>query len=163
VRSGPCRDVAAPSGSWRSTALFADAPDAPGTPRACVYAWTGADGPSADVDALRGALGPNAVLTPACDDEPLSGAGTALPIEHLGLPVFSGSTGCDVCGVVKKNKMWIVLPPGLVQAKEFVVDLTNGDQRAFELHVAEGVRATSVVLPPPPAGTKYVEGPVTIF
>jgi hypothetical protein len=149
-----CRDVVTPSGRFRAAPLF---PGAPKTVGACLMTWVGA-GP-ADSEALaRQAL----VVTPApACDEPSAVAGDLTPLD--GIPAFTGSAGCDVCGVVKRMEMFAVLPPNLTPVKEFQVALTNGQTKAFALDVPAGARAASVTLPPPPAGASYVEGRIEIY
>lgn len=163
VADGGCVEIAAEGGRWVPSSLFEDAPP---EANACVYAWTTeADAPP-DRMALYAFVHPytTGALTPSCGDAARVREDIVLePIPGLDAFGMAGSVGCDVCGIVKRDKLWVVLPPERVFAKQVGVQLTNGTMAAFKIKADEGTRAAVVTLPPTEPGVAYVEGPVTIF
>jgi hypothetical protein len=92
----------------------------------------------------------------------VSGTASVEAIPQLDTFVFAGSPGCDVCGMLRANRVWIVLPP-LTRAHEFAVSVSDGTDRSFLIHAGADARAMSITLPPLPTGLEYVDGHVTIF
>jgi hypothetical protein len=163
VAEGGCVEVAAEGGRWVPSPLFEDAPP---EANACVYSWISEADASPDRVALYAFVHPftTGALTPSCGDAARVREDIVVePIPSLDPFGMAGSVGCDVCGIVKRGKLWVVLPPERVFSKQVGVQLTNGTMAAFKINADEGTRAAVVTLPPTEPGVAYVEGPVTIF
>jgi hypothetical protein len=159
--SGTCAPIAGHRGQWVPEALF---PDAPADVQAstCIYAWSGEKYSRADRDAIATAVGESNGLAPACGSSSLPDIGALEPIPDLDVWGHAGSVGCDVCGVLRRGRLWVILPPERVASRQFQVQLSNGENRAFQIG-ATNARALSITLPTPPAGTSYQQGRVQIY
>lgn len=159
-----CQRIPGAHGAWVPGPLFADAPaDVQAT--TCAYRWTPATGyPTSvpDRDAITAKINWANGLAPSCGTSATPGVGDVQPIPEVEEPPSIGSAGCDVCGVLRNGKVWVVLPPDRIQVRQFQVGLTSGATRAFQI-APTAVRALSIQLPPPPQGTSYVAGHVKIL
>lgn len=163
LRQGRCADVPTETGIWAASSLF---PDAPAVVRrtACGYAWFAfeEDAPP-DEDALRRVPG-LVVLGPNCTGvtEPSDDA-AAVEIEGLDAFTHVGAAGCDVCGLLKGDRLYVTMPPARIHSKQLALRLVGGGERYFQLVVPPGAGQSFVVtVPPPPPGARYVEGRVAI-
>jgi hypothetical protein len=168
LTEGVCQDVVGANGTWVAESLF---PDAPAEVRdtSCAYKWVGArkvdhlaiyDLPHASVIAPVCAAARDTVSTTvATDDAP-----------YWDVFIMGGATGCDVCGKLRKDKAWIILPPdrdliGKVQVP-YVNDGSPGAAAGIALQLRDvppGVRAVSIDLPPAPRGKTYATGALTVY
>jgi hypothetical protein len=158
-----CVEVAAERGRWVPSPLFEDAPP---EANACIYAWAGEAGAPVDRWALYAFVRPydSGALTPSCGGGERVREDIVLePIPGLDIFGMAGSVGCDVCGIVKEGKLWVVLPPERVLSRQVGLPLTNGGMAAFQIKADEGARAVTVSLPPTEPGVAYVEGHVTVY
>ena len=128
----------------------------------CALRWSGTRSSRPDDESLRAAVGLDSGLAPACGEGSDVSLGTLEPIPHIDFLGQSGSVGCDVCGIVRGKKVFVILPPERILLKQLAVRLSNGEERAFQLTGTEG-RAVSLTLPAPPRGTTYQQGRVHIF
>lgn len=163
VADGACTEVTAKRGRWVPSPLFEDAPP---EANACVYSWSGEKWARVDRDVLYRHVQPftSGALTPSCGKaERVRDAVTLQPIESLDVFASAGSVGCDVCGIVKEGKLWVVLPPEKIFNRQFAVSLTDGSVAKFQIHADQDARAIAVPLPPTAQGVEYVEGHVKIY
>lgn len=158
---GRCTDVSGEHGHWAAAPLFADAPPDTGY---CRYTWSSTKAP-ADSEALY----PRVMLdtwTDGCaSPAPDADAGFLVPYLAPDIPVFGpegGAIGCDVCGVLKFDRIWLVLPVIGVGARQVDVKLSDKTQRTFKIEAPASQRWMSLDLPPLPEGKHYVEGPVKV-
>ena len=151
-----CQPVAAQGGRWLPEPLFGDAPST------CAYRWSGVKGARPDRQPLLEVVGFQNGVAPACGSGADAGVGNVRSIPDIDFTGQAGSVGCDVCGVVKGKIVFVILPPEKILLKQFSVGLSNGKQRSFQIESGDA-RALSVTLPPPPAGTKYLQGHVKIL
>ncbi|MBX3186830.1 MAG: hypothetical protein KF819_07440 [Labilithrix sp.] len=161
LREGTCTPIEGRRGRWMPEALFDDAPEEV-TASTCAYRWVGEKYSRADRDAIVARVGLHDGLAPACGAASKPAVGDLTRIASLDIWGHAGSVGCDVCGIVKRGKIWVVLPPERLGNKQFQVNLTNGEARFFQINATEA-RALSIELPPPPAGTQYEAGRVGIY
>jgi hypothetical protein len=101
-------------------------------------------------------------LTPACGTASTPEVATLQPIPHLSNLGHAGAAGCDVCGQLRHDKLWVVLPPERTWSRELEVRLDDGSRVAFQIQNV-AARALSITLPPPPAGRQYRSGRVSIY
>jgi len=156
-----CAPIPGRRGRWLPEKLFADAPDEVQS-ATCAYRWSGAKYSRADGDALKASVGLTGGVAPACGDSSEPEIGLLEQIPYVDNWTQAGSVGCDVCGVLRRGRIWVILPPEKIALKQFEVQLSNGETRAFQI---QGTRAgaVSVTLPPPPAGTSYKQGRVHVY
>lgn len=157
-----CEVVTATRGRWVPEPIFADAPEdvADGI---CAYRWVGLRYSRPDREALVGAVSNDvSAVTPVCGDSASPGIGEVREIPALDIYGHAGSVGCDVCGKVRRDRIRVILPPEKIGARQFLVPLSNGKERAFEI-APTTARAVSIELPPPPPGTSYETGRVHIY
>lgn len=159
--SGTCAPIPGRRGQWVPEALFPDAP-ADVQSSTCTYAWSGEKYSRPDQNAIATAVGLLNGLAPACGGSSFPDVGDIEPIPDLDVWSQAGSVGCDVCGVLRKGRLWVILPPEKVATRQFQVKLSNGANRAFQIG-ATNARALSIALPPPPVGTRYEQGRVQIY
>ena len=158
--SGSCDPIPARNGQWVPEPLFADAPeDVQAT--TCAYRWSGAKYSRPDRDANAAKVGIDDGLAPSCGTSTAPDVGLLEPIPDLDIFAQVGSVGCDVCGVFRRGKLWVILPERVAH-KQFEVLLDNGQTRAFQIQPT-AARALSITLPPPPPGTSYRSGRVHIY
>lgn len=158
---GGCEVVTAKRGRWTPSPVFRDAP--PEVQRlACAYRWAGPKGASPDRRALELALGERAALAPVCgaDAALVPVRGNAARIEGSPIGGLAGSVGCDVCGIVWQNKLWVVISPD-VSRRQVSVPLSTGTTDGFEL-ASSSARAVVIDLPPATAG-EYRQGVVPVY
>lgn len=162
LRAGTCATVRASGGAWVPGPAF-EGDDVPAT-APCAYEWQTKSGALPDPSTLvRGLGGAGRVaITPACDAGAFPGVGTVMSIPELGPIANVGSSGCDVCGTLVRDHLWVILPPERVFSRHVAVRLTNGQTQSFQIDAQPGVRAVSVTLPTPPVGVAYVEGKVAV-
>jgi hypothetical protein len=136
---------------------------------ACTYEWRPPDASAvADAAALQ-ALAPEVLARsvapmPRCKAPVLPpGAITAARFAEGdggdGAP--TGVVGCDVCGRVANDRLFVILPPDAVRYKRIIVNATK--DRAFVFDVAPPSADAQVFtadLPPPPEGIEYRDGRV---
>ena len=159
--SGTCEPIAGQRGQWLPKPLFADAPpDVQAS--TCTYEWSGERYSRPDRDAIASKVGWGNGLAASCGTSSNPDVGALQPIPGIDYWAQAGSVGCDVCGVVRNGKIWVVLPPEKIYRKQFEVQLSNGDTRAFQIQATDA-RALSIDLPPPPAGVRYKSGRVQIL
>lgn len=159
VREAECTEVPATLGRWVPSPLFPDAP--PGT-GACFYTWQGQKSAPVDRAALVAHVGfAGALIASPCGSDALGNA-VAEPAPDFNPGVMVGAVGCDVCGMQKDGKIWIVLPPDKVSFRVVTVPLSNGTDRYFRIGGADAARAATLALPPPPAGAHYVNGRIAV-
>jgi hypothetical protein len=159
--SGSCEPIPARNGQWLPEPLFADAPsDVQAT--TCAYRWAGARYSRPDRDAITAKVGVANGLAPACGTSTTPDVGLLHPIPAIDILAQAGSVGCDVCGVLRRGKLWVILPPEKIAQRQFQVLLDNGETRAFQI-AGTSARALSITLPAPPAGTRYQAGRVHIY
>jgi hypothetical protein len=159
--SGTCAPIPGRRGQWVPEALFADAP-AEVQLTTCAYRWSGEKYSRPDRDAIAAKVGYANGLAAACGSSSEPDVGLLQPIPKLDIFAQAGSVGCDVCGILRKGKIWVILPSEKITQKQFEVRLDNGQSRAFQIEATEA-RALTIALPPPPAGTHYVSGRVKIY
>jgi hypothetical protein len=160
--SGTCTPIAARRGQWLPEKLFADAP-ADVQASTCAYRWSGLKYSRPDHDAIRARVGETNGLAPACGSGSAPDIGLLQPIPHVeDIGTQAGSVGCDVCGIVRSGRIWVILPPEKITHKQFEVQLSNGQSRAFQIETTDA-RALSIALPPPPAGARYKQGRVHMY
>ena len=159
--SGSCAPIPAKNGRWVPEPLFADAPaDVQAT--TCAYRWSGAKYSRPDRDAIAAKVGWTNGLAPACGSSSAPDVGLLHPIPDLDIFAQAGSVGCDVCGVLRRGKLWVILPPEKIAQGQFAVRLDNGQTRAFQIEPT-AARALTITLPAPPPGTSYLSGRVQIY
>jgi hypothetical protein len=159
--SGTCAPIPAKSGQWLPEPLFADAPaDVQAT--TCAYRWSGAKYSRPDRDAIAAKVGYANGLASACGTSSTPDVGLLHPIPDLDVFGQVGSVGCDVCGVLRHGRLWVILPSEKIAVKQFAVQLDNGQSRAFQIE-ATSARALTITLPPPPPGRSYQSGRVQIY
>lgn len=157
-----CTTVAGKRGRWVPEPIFADSPEdvQEGT---CAFRWVGAKYSRADREALVAAVGSyENALTPACGNSTTPAVGEVREIEALDIFGHAGSVGCDVCGKLRRDRIKVILPPDKIGARQFMVPLSNGSHRFFEIGQTDA-RALSIELPPAPPGTFYEAGRVHIY
>ena len=162
--SQACQPIPGAHGAWVPEPLFADAP-ADVQASTCAYRWTPETGYASSVpdrDAITAKINWTNGLAPSCGASAAPGVGDVQPIPEVTEPPSIGSAGCDVCGVLRNGKVWVVLPPDRILVRQFQVGLSGGATRAFQI-APTAVRALSLQLPPPPPGTSYVSGHVKIL
>lgn len=159
-----CQPIAGSHGQWVPQPLFADAPvDVQAS--TCAYRWVSAPGEASSVpdrDAITAKINWTDGLAPSCGTSATPGVGDVQPIPEVVEPPSIGSAGCDVCGVLRNSKVYVVLPPDRIQVRQFQVVLSSGATRAFQI-APTVARALSLQLPPAPQGTTYVAGHVKIL
>lgn len=159
---GACATVEGRRGRWVPEPIFADSPEdvQEGT---CAFRWVGAKYSRADREALVAAVGnyENA-LTPVCGNSTTPAVGEVREIPALDIFGHAGSVGCDVCGKLRRDRIKVILPPEKIGARQFMVPLSNGAYRYFEIEPTEA-RALSIELPAAPPGTSYEAGRVHIY
>lgn len=156
-----CEAIAARRGQWIPEPLFKDAP-ADVQISTCAYAWKGEKYSRPDRDAIYGELGYSNGLTPSCGASSAPEIGALTPIPYVEDWTQAGSVGCDVCGILKRGNVWVILPPDRSFRKQLQVQLSNGDTRAFQIQPTDA-RALMIQLPAAPRGTSYKEGRVKIL
>jgi hypothetical protein len=160
--AGTCTPIEGQRGRWLPEPLFTDAP-ADVQASTCAYRWSGERNARPDRDAIVSKVGFWNGLAPACGASGSTpSVGLLQPIPKIDHWTSAGTVGCDVCGVVRQGKIWVVLPPETVVRNQFAVKLTDGTTSSFEIE-APATRALSIELPPPPPGTSYESGPVAVF
>lgn len=157
----PCTPIAGRRGQWLPEPLFADAPEDVQL-STCAYRWSGEKYSRPDRDAIAARVGNVNALAPACGTSVAPDIGALEPIPHLDVLSQAGSVGCDVCGVLRNGKLWVILPPEKIATKQLEVRLDNGQTRAFQIQNADA-RALSITLPPPPAGAQYRQERVRVY
>lgn len=156
-----CPTVQGKRGHWEPEPLFDGPEDV--RDKSCSYRWVPTATAKPDTKALTAATRDesNVVIGAVA---PMCGASSdpvvVDPHEVAPEPFHPqlGSVGCDVCGVIRGGKGWVVVPPNF-PSPTFPVDLTNGDRRQFALP-GNVAGAVEVRLPTPPAGASYVDGPI---
>ena len=159
VAESECPEVVATRGRWVPSPLFPDAPPGSG---ACFYTWSGEKNARVDRTALEEQVGYSGALTPSCGPEGIDEP-NLYPIPPLPVHGMAGSVGCDVCGLQRNGKLWVVIPPERDLERQLEVRLSNGATQAFQLNAPSATRRITVTLPPPPPGTQYVNGRVAIY
>lgn len=157
-----CEPIEGRRGRWVPEAIFADSPEdvAEGT---CAYRWVGARYSRADREALVGAVGSlENALTPVCGNITSPELGEVREIPALDIFGHAGSAGCDVCGKLRRDRIKVILPPDKIAARQFMIPLSNGRARFFEIEPTEA-RALTIELPPAPPGTFYEPGRIHIY
>ena len=156
-----CAEVKVDEGQWSFTSLFPGAPEYV-TRHACAYTWSGRLGASPNQAALEAALGKTYALTPVCEP-----ALPTMPVLALAEPTdivltvpSSGSVGCDVCGIVWGDRMWLVIAPSILH-KHTEVMRASGAIARFNLAFSAARAATAAL----PAGgaDAYVNGFVRVY
>lgn len=156
-----CAAIPGRRGQWLPEALFDDAPE--DVKRStCAYRWSGEKYSRPDADAIVARVGAPNALAPACGTATTPDVGTLQPIPQLDIYSHAGSVGCDVCGLLRRGKLWVILPPEKIATKQFEVLLDNGQSRAFQIEPTNA-RALSITLPAPPAGALYRQGRVRVY
>jgi|GEM_PF-4494426 len=159
-RAGSCVTLAAEGGEWHPEPLFASAPVAV-RGVTCAYRWTSATNAPPDPAPVR-ALGTTDGVAAVCEDDRSEALGSLAEIALFDPTASAGSVGCDVCGIVDADHAWFVLPPERLDRRAFLVRMSNGKYRAFQVAPTER-RAIAVALPPPPAGVTYLPGRVGVY
>lgn len=170
LRDRSCEILPGNGGWWIPSALFPGAP-----PRVlastCAYDWrvpVGSEKVTPDVAVLKAFVDPDhEVLTPVCTG-PVGVAPSASMADVYEVyeipPNGGGSQGCDVCGIVDEDQLYVVLPPDEIVLYEFAVPLSNGETRWLKLDAGAAYGGTfSVPLPALPDGLDYVDGYVTVY
>jgi hypothetical protein len=166
VREGSCTEVQGRRGRWVPEPLFSDVPVEVQT-GTCAYVWKGERYARVDREALLAAFPEDefptrGAVTPACGSAtPAIGALRRIP--HVDIIGQAGSVGCDVCGIVRRGGVWVILPPERIGLRQVAVPLTNGGAASFQLEPPAGARAVSFELPPPPAGSQYQDGRIWVY
>lgn len=155
AREGTCAIVSGFGGQWTPSPVFDNAPEEIGL---CRYSWMGERLAEPDRGALREYIGVNGALTLSTGDEPVFDA-HFVEIESLSLGAQVGAIGCDVCGIIKRDDVWVILPPEKVRNREIAIPLTDGTRVSFKLESTPGARVVSATLPPAPEGKAYADGP----
>ncbi len=157
-----CTTIQGRSGRWVPEPIFADTPDDPkiGT---CAFRWVGTRYSRPDREALTSSVTWESGLTPACGTSSEPAIGQIKEIPALDVFGYAGSVGCDVCGWrIRKDQIRVILPPEKIGARQFMVPLSNGGAKYFEIEPSNS-RALSLQLPPPPPGTTYDTGRIHIY
>lgn len=160
-----CTNVPASRGEWVAAPAFEGAPSG-----ACTYEWSGEKRARVDRATIRGYVeNREGVLSMMCggsatDTDGLD-PGYVEEIDGLSIYGMAGSVGCDVCGIERNGKVWVVIPPERETHGELQVPLSDGRFKAFRIRAPQGASVMSLTLPPPPPGTHYVSspGPITIY
>jgi hypothetical protein len=156
-----CVAVGSKAGRWQAEELFKDGP-ADVSRFACSFRWASATGARPDVSALRAALGDAAPLAPVCGAAPQASPARVEASEtEDGIGPLGGSAGCDVCGMVRGDRVWAVLPPDLAPLRQIRVPLSSGGTKSFKLGPSSS-SALVVDLPRLKSG-RYVPGHVTVY
>jgi len=160
-REGACVEVAGYRGRWVPEPIFADAPETmnAGT---CAYRWVGRKYSRADGAALARTIGAYDALAPACGSGSLPDIAELRPIDSMDIHGMAGSVGCDVCGIVKKDRLLAVLPPDRIRSGQFAIRTSDGGYKMFQIEGAES-RAVSIELPALPEGVTYEQGRIGIY
>lgn len=159
--SDACTPISGKDGKWLPEPLFTDAPpDVQAI--TCAYRWVSTTVAPPDARALADVVGWSNGLAPACGPHSAPEVGKLRAIDRVRVPGGVGSVGCDVCGVIRGQKLWAILPPSKILVRQFAVILDSGTQRAFEIEVPDS-RALSLTLPAPLSGTTYKSGRTAIY
>lgn len=153
VGDGGCAPIAGRRGEWVGDELFADAPEEVRS-ATCTYRWVAERSSRPDRDALFSRIGWGEGAAPACGAGSFPDIGALEPIAQLDIFGQAGAVGCDVCGLLRRDRVWVVLPPDKVIMREFEVRLSDGTSRAFKID-ASRASALSMALPALPAGVSY--------
>ena len=159
---GPCAAVDGADGRWVPEPTFPDAP-ADVKDAICTYRWDSAvEGPP-DKEALAVHVGPGQSFAPACGPSgQLPSRAKARTIPSLDTTGLAGSVGCDVCGIIRSERMWAILPEERVLVRQLGVRLSDGSTRFLEVETSLSP-AVVVELPAAPTGTQYLEGQFAIY
>lgn len=177
LEAGPCGDVsgatraAGTRGRWVSQPLFPDAPPAV-REIACAYSWTPTRAPTRDSDtpdvldrdALFAGLGEADLVTPSATPIPIAlpaiDPREAEPIDggFSGDGPPTGVSGCDVCGRVAAQRIFVIRPPEKVSHHRLLVPTTTGMFRVFDVPATTSAQVFTVQLPTTPSGDAYTEG-----
>lgn len=157
-----CEAIEGRRGAWVPEAqpVFADAP-AEVQRATCVLTWVGDRWSRPDRDALTQKIGWQNAAAAACGSHTTPGIGLLEPIPYVENWTQGGAVGCDVCGITRGNKLWVVLPPERVGLHEVEVRLTSGTTKAFRIQ--GDASAMALDLPPPPSGAAWVEGRARVY
>ncbi len=158
LEQAECAEVQGLGGRWLPSPLFDDAPAGSG---ACFYTWSGLG--RVDRGALQQHVGERGALTPsACGSEELEIDVPLVEVDGPAPGAQVGAVGCDVCGIQKNGRVWVVVPPEKVLDRMIFVKLSNGGEKFFRLDARPDARRIAVDLPPPPAGTRYLNGRIFV-
>ena len=160
---GPCADVAGRGGAWLAQPTFPQAPAAL-RDRACTYVWSAPASAPADVEALAKLA--TTFLTKgaevaACEPPALELSPLLPDPDAASGPM--GVTGCDVCGLVIDDEVFVVLPLDDVD-RTWTLGVEMGD-RLLSFTIEQPVhraQAFSAKLPPAEGAEGYT-GRVLLF
>jgi hypothetical protein len=158
-----CQNVEATGGDWVAAPIF---PDAPAKVRdiSCAYYWRSSVNPPGPpepqaLQSLRARLLTANCAQPWCDSEECRMAGTGgaspMPAGVMASP-GSGANGCDVCGIVSEDKLYIIVPEDFLGRYSVQLEEQN-------YLVLPDDRAQSYSVELPNQAMSYPEGFVTIY
>jgi hypothetical protein len=157
-----CAPIPGYRGQWLPAPLFTDAPPEVQV-STCAYQWSGEKYSRPDREAIVASVEYPSVLAPACGTASTPDVAALQPIPYVEVSLIqAGSVGCDVCGLLRNGKLWVILPPELNLKRQLELRLDSGEIRSFQIQNAQA-RALSITLPAPPAGTSYVQGRTKVY
>jgi hypothetical protein len=146
-------------GAWTPRTLFT-----PLSSVACSFEWTGSRPPSAASSELleQHVAAAGGAMTANCSGG-APASGTAEIFE--GPPPTPAHPGCDVCralAFVASNELFAVVPP---DTGFWLLNVARSDGVSVRMTVSGGQTPGPfrAKLPAPPAGTHWLEGPVSVF
>lgn len=162
LREGACVDVRARRGAWVASPLSPELPADLAT-RACIFKWTPDLRARPDKGALE-ALPSLDALVPMCGASAEPREAVARKIPNIDNLTMGGAVGCDVCGVVgRERKLWAILP-ARTYLKQLEIPLSNGTSQAFQIESEVEAGVLEIELPADlPRGVAYAQGRVAIW
>src|SRR6185369_15984705 len=104
-----CANVPADTGTWLGRPLFADAPEEVKS-KSCRYTWRARhSGGAPDRDSLDAATSGSRLVSTCARGKPPTIRAEEDDRPPSILPQ-GGSVGCDVCGIIREGKIWLVPP-----------------------------------------------------
>lgn len=165
VDGAACPSVPARRGSWVGSALERGGWE--GAPRVvCEFAWRPWLAARPDVAALEKVVdtAPTDLCSVTSAPREDGGAGFGLqPLTTLTPLSMGGAVGCDVCGLQRDGRLWLIFPPDRVLLREISVRLSDGSERFFRVDGSPQARSAIVALPPPPPGKSWARSTVPVY
>jgi hypothetical protein len=162
LRAGACADVAGKRGVWVSGALSSELPgDLAST--ACIFRWQPDHRARPDRAALDALEGVDAMV-PMCGATSSPRLAVARKIPFVDIIGMGGAVGCDVCGVIgRERKLWAILP-ARTYLRQLEVPLSDGTSQAFQIDSPLEAGVLEIELPDDlPRGVVYAQGRVPIW
>ncbi|MCA9588544.1 MAG: hypothetical protein KC657_24675 [Myxococcales bacterium] len=162
LRAGACAEVAGTRGRWVPGALSSDLPDELAS-TACIFRWQPDRRARPDRASLE-ALPELDAMVAMCGASSSPRLAVARKIPHLDNVGMGGAVGCDVCGVIgRERKLWAILP-ARTYLKQLEVPLSDGRSQAFQIDSEVEAGVLEIELPDDlPRGVAYAQGRVPIW